>query len=203
MIKFLIIMSCFLSANAAKFAQNAESVKPLLVGSEIPSVKLSKIDGFEINIKDLVKNKPSIVVFYRGGWCPYCNVHLSELRKIEKDMKAAGVQLLAISTDRPEELKKSIEKNKIEYQLYSDSKMNVAKAFGIAFKVDDQTVKKYKNYKIDLEAVSGEKHHLLPVPAVFALNKDSIIEFSHVNPNYKVRLSSNILTAVVQELSKK
>ena len=86
----------------------------------------------------------------------------------------------------------------MSYQLLSDSKMEASQGFGLAFKVDDKTHEIYKGYGIDLEAASGEKHHLLPVPSVFLVGTDGIIDFSYVNPDYKVRIEPEILLAAAQ-----
>ena len=86
------------------------------------------------------------------------------------------------------------ERQEIKYRLLSDSEMTAAIALGIAFHVDDATVGKHKtSLGIDFEADSGQKHHLLPVPAVFVVAKDGVIQFSYVNPNYKVRIDPGVL----------
>jgi len=123
---------------------------------------------------------------------------LGQLQTIEKDLKALGYQIIAVTTDRPEELKKSVQKHELTYELLSDSSMAGAKALGIAFKVDDGTLKKLVGYGIDIEAASGETHHLLPVPSVFIVGQDGIIDFSYVNPDHSVRLNADLLLAVAK-----
>ena len=86
----------------------------------------------------------------------------------------------------------------MKYTLLSDSKMEESKKFGIAFKVDDSTIEKYKGYGIDLDDASGENHHLLPVPAVFLVGTDSVIKFTFANPDYKVRLNPEVLLSKVK-----
>lgn len=138
---------------------------------------------------------------FRGGWCPYCNVQLGQLKEIEKELVALGFQIVAISTDKPEILKAHAEENNFSYTVVSDAEMTAAKALGIAFKVDDETFNKYKSkFKIDLEEFSGFDHHLLPVPSVFIVDKEGVIQFSYVNPDYKTRLSSKVLLAAAKAL---
>ncbi|MGE3975164.1 MAG: peroxiredoxin-like family protein [Bdellovibrionales bacterium] len=180
----------------------AEAVKPILVGSQTPNVKLRDTSGEVVELSQLLSGKPALLIFYRGGWCPYCNLQLGALQKIEKDIQKLGVQIIAISPDRPEELSKSTGKHKLNYTLVSDSDMVAAKAFGIAFRVDDETVEKYKGYKIDLEASSGQTHHGLPVPSLFAISREGLITFTYVNPNYKVRPSSEVVLAIARDISK-
>jgi peroxiredoxin len=188
-----ISLHSFNVALAQDFAQNANEVNPLLVSSEIPDVELKNIDNETVRLKELVSQQPSILVFYRGGWCPYCNRQLSDLNAIEEQLYEIGYQLLAISPDKPEKLKATLDKNELGYTLLSDSPMNVSKAFGIAFKVDQETVDRYKSIGLDLEGDSGYDHHLLPVPAVYIVNTDGIVKFNYVNPDYKERINGEVL----------
>ncbi|MBK8981325.1 MAG: AhpC/TSA family protein [Ignavibacteria bacterium] len=174
---------------------SAEDIDPILTGSKIPDVTLADINGNAVELLKKVSEKPSILIFYRGGWCPYCNTQLSQIQEIDSELQNLGYEIIAVSPDRPEELKRSIDKNKINYTLLSDSSMNAGLKFGIAFKVADEIIEKYKTYDIDLEASSGMDHHLLPVPSVFILGTDGIVKFSYVNPNYKIRLDPDELMA--------
>jgi peroxiredoxin len=189
----LISLYFFNSALAQDYAQNAKEVNPLLISSEIPDVKLKNMDDETVRLKELVSQKPSILVFYRGGWCPYCNRQLSDLNEIEEQLYEIGYQLLAISPDKPEKLRTTLDKNELGYTLLSDSPMNVSKAFGIAFKVDQETIDRYKSIGLDLEEDSGYDHHLLPVPAVYIVNTDGIVKFNYVNPDYKERINGEVL----------
>lgn len=195
----VLVSLCFFStAFAQKPAQSAEKVNPILISSEIPDVELKNIDGETIRLKELVSLKPAILVFYRGGWCPYCNQQLSDLHKIEDQLYEIGYQLLAISPDRPEKLRSTLNNSDLGYTLLSDSPMNASKAFGIAFKVDQETVDQYRSIGLDLEGDSGYDHHLLPVPSVYILNTDGIVKFNYVNPNYKERISGDVLLAAAK-----
>lgn len=189
----LISLGTLSPAFAQGYAQTAEEVTPLLISSEIPDVELKNIEGQTVRLKELVSQKPSIIVFYRGGWCPYCNRQLSDLHIIEEELYEIGYQLLAISPDRPEKLKATLDNNELGYTLLSDSPMDASKAFGIAFKVDQETVDSYKSIGLDLEGDSGYDHHLLPVPAVYIVNTDGIVKFNYVNPDYKERINGEVL----------
>ncbi|MCB1214380.1 MAG: redoxin domain-containing protein, partial [Deltaproteobacteria bacterium] len=108
---------------------------------------------------------------------------------------------LAISPDKPEKIAASKKANKQGYELYSDSGADAMKAFGVAFKLDEETVKLYKeNYGIDIEADSGQNHHLLPVPSVFIINQAGKIVYVHSNPDYKVRLSAEEILNAIKKL---
>lgn len=198
---FLSFTLCEANANdneAADIAASAQDVRPLLVGATVPSLTLVSVDGEAFDLNEAIKSQPTILIFYRGGWCPYCNLQLGQLQTVEPKLLALGYQLLAISPDRPAKLAESIDKHKLTYTLLSDHTMKAARSFGTAFRVDDATVEKYKGYGIDLEAASGQKHHLLPVPSVFIVGIDGVIKFSYANPDYKVRLAPEDLLKAAQ-----
>lgn len=201
---FLILwlfVSCSHTNNSIK--DSAQSISPLLNGQMAPLGSLKNLKGERILLKDVLKTSPTVLVFYRGGWCPYCNLQLKGLRKVTKQIKKLGYQLIAISPDRPEEMVKSIGKQKLNYNLYSDSQLSVTKKFGLAFKLNEKTLKKYKKFGIDVVAASGEEHYSLPVPAVYILDSNGRIHFSYVNPDYKTRIQENILLSALKNLKLK
>lgn len=170
-------------------AQAQTNTPALKVGDAIPDVKLRTEDDKEVSLRKLVSEKPTVLIFYRGGWCPFCTRHLKDLAGIEGDLEKQGAQLFAISMDTPAKLKATPDHDNLGYRLLSDSDAHAAKAFGIAFTVEDDLVKKYKDsYKIDLEAAAGNKNHILPHPAVFVADTTGKLRFAHFNPDYKVRL---------------
>jgi peroxiredoxin len=123
---------------------------------------------------------------------------LVQLREIESQLKNLGSQLLAISPDQPSKLKETIDKHKMGFKLVSDSDMIAARSFRVAYKLDDQTLAELKKYNIDVEEASGQKHHMLPVPAVFLVATNGLIQFECVNPDYKVRLDPELLLATAK-----
>jgi peroxiredoxin len=178
----------------SEVADKAEDICPILIGQSLPKIVLRTADNAPFDLNAAVAQKPTILIFFRGGWCPYCSLHLGQLQSIESRLVQMGFQIIAVSPDRPGILKAPAEKQELKYRLLSDSEMTAAKALGIAFRVDDTTVTKYKtDYGIDLEADSGQTHHLLPVPSAFVVGRDGVIQFSYVNPNYKVRIDPGVL----------
>lgn len=187
--------------NEKKAANSAENICPIKIGEQIPSVNIKNLEGESVNLNSLLKEKMSVLVFYRGGWCPFCNLQLADLNNIENDLHELGYQMIAISIDKPEKLKESLDKHQLSYTLLSDSKAEASTAFGLAFKVADDYNKMLLSHNMNLEEASGEKHHILPVPAVFLVDKEGVIQFEYVNPNYKVRLKSEILLKVAEQYS--
>lgn len=176
---------------------------PLKKGDAIPDVTVQTADDKTVHLKKLVAEKPTVLIFYRGGWCPFCTKHLSALVEIQDDLKAAGMQMLAISIDQPSKLKETPNYDKLGYTLLSDADARAAEAFGLVFTVPDNLVAKYKNeYKIDLEAASGRTHHKLPHPAVYVVSKDGTIQFDYINEDYKVRLEPRKILAAAKSATK-
>jgi len=186
------------STQTTDYALQAADVNPVLTGTTIPNAGLSTADGEEVKLRDLVSNGPTVLIFYRGGWCPYCNRHLAELQEAQSQLQEMGYQILAVSPDKPELLNESMQENNLDYTLLSDSDMEATKAFGLAFRLDDETYQRYKNNDMDLELRSGYSHHLLPAPAVFLVNPDGMITFQYVNPDYKTRIKSEVLLSAAE-----
>ncbi|MET3114177.1 peroxiredoxin [Pedobacter sp. CG_S7] len=176
-------------------ALKPEDISPLLVGESIPILNLSSSSGKNFDLNKSVAEKPTILVFYRGGWYPYCSNQLAGLQEIEKYFAGMGYQVIAISTDSPENLNKSMDKQKLSYTLLSDADLSASKKFGIAFKSP-------KSYDKFLPETSGGKNvdKLLPVPSVFILNIKGNILFEYINPNITQRLSASLLKAAAMSL---
>ena len=174
---------------------SAQEVQPLLVGMKAPDFTLRDVENQMFSFKSGAQAKPIVLTFFRGGWCPYCNLHLSELRMAEKQLNEMGFDIWFISIDKPELLLASLDDPDIGYTIYSDSSLDATRAFGLAFRVDDELNEKYLSYDIDLEKASGENHHVLPAPATYIIGTDGIINFAYINPDYKVRLHPDVLLA--------
>ncbi len=189
-----LLLTAFTNA-PVEIPQKPEDISPLLVGETIPDVNIMNLNGTVMNLKAEVAKKPTLLVFYRGGWCPFCTKQLAELRTLEPNLTRMGYQLLAVSTDSPDNLKASMDKEKLNYTLLSDADLTAAKAFGLAFKASP-------NYAATLEKGSGGKNvdNLLPVPAVFLLDKQGVIKFEYINPNMKERISAKLLTAAAEAM---
>ncbi len=174
---------------------NPNDISPLLIGERIPVLKMTSYSGETFDLNKSVGDKPTILVFYRGGWCPYCSRQLSGLQEAEQDLGKLGYQIVAVSTDSPENLRKTMGKQELSYTLLSDADLNLAKQFGIAYKSP-------KNYDSFLPETSGGRNvdKLLPVPSVFILNKKGTILFEYINPDITQRLSASLLMAAASAL---
>ncbi|MFW6303718.1 MAG: peroxiredoxin-like family protein [Candidatus Sumerlaeota bacterium] len=183
--------------------KSAEATTPLETGAKAPLKTLRTPQGKDFDLAAAVAEQPAVLIFYRGGWCPYCNRHLAEMQDIEPELRLLGYRVYAISPDRPAKIKESSAKNELDYTLLSDSRMEMAHAFGLAFKLDEETLQRYKGYDIDLEDATGESHHLLPVPAVYIIDTNGIIRFHYANPDYKIRLKPEKALEAAREAVKR
>lgn len=181
---------------------DANLIRPILIGQTVPQITLIDQDSKPFALNEALAKKPTLLIFYRGGWCPYCNRHLADLRKIEATLLKKGFQIFAISPDLPEYLNTTATKHKLGFKLLSDAKMEASKAMGLAFELDPQTLELYKSYHIDLEKQSGQSHHLLPAPAAFLVNTEGQVVFSFVSPDYKIRVDSEVVLAAANALLK-
>lgn len=190
----LLVAAGWAQQDSGMVAMSPTEAKPIKVGTQIPTAQVTTLEGKSVSLRSVTKGKPTVLVFYRGGWCPFCNAHLADLGMVADQVKAKGYQILAISPDRPEELKKTMDKHHMSYTLLSDASAEAMKKFGVAYRLDDETYTTYRDrYSIDLEKSSGKPHHVLPVPSVFVVDKAGKIQFAYSNADYKIRLKGDEL----------
>jgi peroxiredoxin len=192
---FIFLVTLTSVANAQNMiAKSAADIAPLLIGEKIPNLTLKSSENTDVNISNLFKKKKTVLVFYRGGWCPYCNLHLQALAEAEKQILDLGYQIIAVSPDSPENLKLTAEKDKLKYTLLSDSKGELIKAAGIAYEAPE-------NYKTVINVHSNEVNKsFLPVPSVFVVNPESDIIFEYISPDFKQRITTELLVSVLKNL---
>lgn len=191
----------------APIAMDAQSIEPLGEGDAAPRFVVRTVDGdnFDFNPRNL--DRPAILIAFRGGWCPYCNMHLSELRHVVPEIGELDVDVYFLSGDRPDALYNGLtgdtqmEIGGLGYEILSDADANAAIALGIAFRADPSYVERLRNANKDIEDSSIEREGVLPVPAVFAIDTDGRIAYAYVNADYKVRLPADELLNVATELA--
>jgi len=194
-LKLLVILLLIVSVvKAQEVPEKAEDISPLLIGEKIPNASLINPDGNKVNLNKLIKKKLTVLVFYRGGWCPYCNQQLASLAIVENDIINLGYQIIAISPDDFSVLKPVVDENNVNYMVFSDADAKLIKEVGIGFKTPG-LAKMYIAKKTKLDATE-----VLPVPAVMVINISGEIVFEYLNPNYKKRISEELLLSVLKSL---
>jgi peroxiredoxin len=189
----------YANAPSKSIVDSPEQVQPLLVGQFIPDVVVQTDFGKDIRLKDLVESKPSIVIFYRGGWCPYCNRQMQGLIEVEQRLLDLVYQIIAISPDSPERLTAQRTTSEFEVVRLSDNKLAAIQAFGLGYFLPDDVAKDYRDkLGANLATLDGGNKVVLPVPAVYIFDTSGLVQFQYVNPNYQVRLSPQLLFYAAQ-----
>jgi len=169
-------------------ASTAEVARPLAVGATAPAAMLKTADGTPFNLAESLATKPTLLVFYRGGWCPFCNTQLAELQKYQDEFIALGYQILAVSPDAPGSMPTTVDKNHLAYTLLSDRDMQASGAFGIAWRTEAAMAERYATRGIALAPVPGEPGAFwLPVPSVFVVRPPGVIAHVFSDANFRVR----------------
>lgn len=185
--KKALLFLLILIASVAGFAQ--EKPEGLFINSKAPDFKGLDQSGVAVNLKELRKKGPVVVLFYRGHWCPYCSKELKRFQDSLNLITEKGAQLVAISPEGAEGVSKTIKKTGVVFPILSDADMKISKSYQVAYAVDDRTLGRYKNAEIDLLAINGQKQAQLPVPAVYIVNKEGSVIFRYFDADYKKRVS--------------
>jgi len=188
-------------------AQTAADIQPLKAGDNAPRFSVETVENERFDFDPRNLQRPVILISFRGGWCPFCNMHLSELRHAIPEINEMGIDVLFLSGDRSELLLTSLSRETqdnidgLGYTILSDANAQAAIALGIAFKASDQTMQRRTEKGDDIEQSSMSRHGVLPVPAVFAINREGVITYVYANPDFKVRVSADELVAAATEIA--
>ncbi|MES1217640.1 MAG: peroxiredoxin-like family protein [Bacteroidota bacterium] len=184
--KNLLLILFFIPTLAAMAQEKPEG---LFIHSKAPDFKSKDLIGLDVSLKELRKKGPVVIVFYRGNWCPYCNKELSRFQDSLQMIKDKGASLIAVTPEAQEGIIKTAEKTKAEFPIIYDEDQKIMKAYEVAYKVDEKTVSRNKNFNIDLAAINNQKPDAiyLPVPAVYIVDKEGNITYRYFEPDYKKR----------------
>ena len=159
----------------------------LKAGDRAPAFVLADQDGAMINAHDMLAKGPMVLSFYRGVWCPYCNMELQALQEALPEFQALGAQLVAISPQTKVNSRKSQRQNQLAFPILSDPENRTAAEFGVRYALPDYLVELYQRLKNDLPGFNGDTSWTLPMPARFVIGQDGIIRSAEVNPDYTRR----------------
>ncbi|WP_298315766.1 peroxiredoxin-like family protein [uncultured Aquimarina sp.] len=161
--------------------------KALKTGDKIPKILLPNAAGVNISIQELLVNKKVVLSFYRGGWCPYCNLELKALQQYQNEFEELGATLVAISPETPDNSLTTSEKNNLSFQVLSDIDNKIAEEFNLAFTLPKDLIEVYKGFGIDLIKSNGNEDHQLPISATYIINQDGTIIYDFIKEDYKER----------------
>lgn len=161
--------------------------RALAVGAPVPAVTLPDATGAPVELATLWRDGPAVLVFYRGGWCPYCNLELQAWQQHLPALHGLGARLAAVSPQTPDNSLSTAEKNALAYPVLSDSRLHAADAFGIAFDLPAELVALYAQVGHDLPRTNGNGRWALPVPATYVVGTDGRVAWRHVEVDYRER----------------
>lgn len=171
------------------------------VGDVAPDFELSNATGRKVRLSALLVRGPVVLAWYRGGWCPYCNIELNALQESLPEFRRLGATLVAITPERPDKSMTSIERNRLEFEVLSDVGNNVARRYGLVFKLSDDVLHELQG-SVNLAEYNGNESNELPIPATYVVDTRGVIRFAFVDPDYRRRGEPAEIIAVLRELRK-
>jgi peroxiredoxin len=184
----------------AELIASGQAQRALKAGDKAPDFVLNDPDGKPISSRDLLAKGPLVLSFYRGVWCPYCNMELQALQAELPAIEARGGSLVAISPQTPPNSRRSQRENKLGFAILADVRAEVANAFGIRFALPDYLVEVYKGFKNDLPLINDDPSWVLPMPARYVIGTDGIIAYAEINPDYTQRPDPSELLPVLDRM---
>ena len=168
-------------------------------GDMAPDVTLLDVSGAQVKLSDMWRSGPLVVIFYRGGWCSYCNLQLHAWQQHADALKRLGATLVAISPQTPDHSLDTQESNALGYTVLSDSSLDAANGFGIAITLPPELIDLYASAGTDIPVLNGNAQWVLPVPATYLVDPSGKIRFAHVEMDYRERVDPQAVIAVIEQ----
>lgn len=168
-------------------------------GDLAPDVTLADASGAPVKLSDLWRGGPLVVIFYRGGWCSYCNLQLHAWQQHASELRRLGAALIAISPQTPDHSLDTIERNALAYTVLSDSRLDAANGFGIAFTLPPELIDLYASAGTDIPVLNGNDQWVLPIPATYVIDPTGMIRFAHVELDYRERIEPQSVIAIIED----
>ena len=184
---------------AKVFQQGANAIK---IGEKAPHFNLPNAQGEQVDLEALVKQGPLVITFYRGNWCPYCNLQLRALQERLGEIKALGASLIAISPQVPDGSMTADDISKMDFIVLSDQDAKVASQYGVAWEVPEFLMEHMRvDRQLDLEKINNGNAHVLPIPATFILDRNATVIWNYVNVDYRTRSEPEDIIKALQKMS--
>ena len=182
--------------------ESGQAENALKAGQKAPDFALTDSDGNEVVLRELLASGPVVLTFYRGVWCPYCNLELQALEEVADDIKAKGATLVAISMQRAADSRKSQRDNKLSFPILTDQNGELAKQFGIRWALQSYAVKFFQMFNVELPVIHNDGEWNLPMPARYVIDTDGTIAYAEVNPDYTQRPEPADLFPVLDQITR-
>ncbi len=191
-----------LVAGIQELVASGKSDRALKAGDVAPSFTLPDESGRSVSSVKLLGQGPLVISFYRGVWCPYCNIELQALEEARAEIEARGASLVAVSMQNAANSRKSVRENKLGFPVLVDAGGKVSEKFGLRYSLSPETIELYRTLGNDLEAINGESSWSLPMPGRYVVGQDGVIAFAEVNPDYTHRPEPNDLLPILDQLAR-
>lgn len=189
-----------MSRTTEELVQSEIAENSLQQGDHAPDFILPNALGKDVQLKDLLTQGPVVVSFYRGKWCPYCNLELQALQRVLPRIKELGASLLAISPQTPDNTLSTKEKHGLTFEVVSDVGNQAARKFGLVFQLPKDLFPVYEGFGIDLPAHNGDQTFELPIPATYVIGTDGTIVFAHAHADYTKRVDTSEIIHAMEKL---
>ncbi|WP_047247383.1 peroxiredoxin-like family protein [Maribacter thermophilus] len=187
-------------AKAKAFQQGENAIK---IGEKAPDFELPDPLGNQISLSSLLNEGPLVITFYRGSWCPYCNLQLRALQNRLSEIQTLGATLVAISPEVPDSSMTKNEISEMEFTVLSDQDAKVASQYGVAWEVPEFLLEHMRiDRNLDLKKINNGNSNVLPIPATFVLGVDGIVKWNYVNVDYRTRSEPDEIIEVLKNISK-
>lgn len=169
------------------------------VGDQAPDFTLPDASGENVTLSALLETGPVVLIWYRGEWCPYCNIYLQDIQDHASKFEEAGAHVLAVSPETPEHAVSIKDKLALGYHVLSDAKSKVAEDYGVVYTLPDNIAKRYQE-AFDLHGVNDDDRNVLPLSASYVINQNGLITYAYLNADYRERAETSVLLEQVQKL---
>ncbi len=190
-----IIQDAFATISATDFGANA-----LRKGDQAKNFQLPNAKGGTTTLEDLLAQGPIVISFYRGGWCPYCNLEFKALNELLPTLKELGANLVGISPELPDNSMSTAEKHELRFEVLSDVGNMIAREYGVVMDVPESMRPLYLQWGLDIPAANGDDTWELPIPATYVIGSDGKIVFAYVNKNYTERLEPSEIVKALESI---
>lgn len=187
-----VVGTAFQNLLASSVADSA-----IQTGDTAPDFSLPNVHGGTLELRDALAKGPVVLSFYRGSWCPFCNLELNALQQRLPDIKALGASLIAVSPEKPDASLSHAEKLNLEFEVLSDIGNKIAESYGLIMRVADEMQPLYLEWGINIPEANGDNSYRLPVPATYVIDSNSQIHAAYIDKNYTSRMEPE---AIVQAL---
>lgn len=176
------------SAEIKKLADAGIAARALRVGQKAPDFSLPDSHGKTVTLSSLLAKGPAVVTFYRGGWCPFCDLQLRSYQGVLSQIHDRGAELVAISPQTPDYVLSDAEKKALTFPVLSDKGNHAARAYGLVFALNDALKGLQTGFGNPIPKFNGDESWELPMPGTFVLDREGIVRLAHVDPDWMVRL---------------